>query len=113
MTIYKIVDPTEWAQAAGHDFYAGSALDRKDGFLHFSTAAQLSGTLAKYYAQAASVMLVAIDETRLGADLRFEPSRDGDLFPHLYAELPLSAVVWAEEVARGNDGAFLLPGSCV
>lgn len=110
MTIYKIVDPDEWAEAETLGRYAGSAKDREDGYLHFSTAAQLSGTLAKYYANATALMLVAIDETRLRANLRYEPARDGDLFPHLYEPLPLSAVIWAEAISRGNDGAFALPG---
>jgi len=110
MTIYKIVDPDEWAEAAALGRYAGSAKDREDGYLHFSTAAQLCGTLAKYYANATMLMLVSIDETRLTTNLRYEPARDGDLFPHLYEPLPLSAVIWAEPITRGDNGAFVLPG---
>jgi len=109
--IYKICHPGEWSPAAPS--YTGSAKDRADGFLHFSTAAQLPGTLARYYADANSLLLVAVKAAALGAALRYEASTGGALFPHLYAALPLTAVAWSETIAKGPDGVFVLPAACV
>ena len=104
--IFKICSREEWAAAEPAGTYAGTALDAKDGFIHFSQAAQVAGTLAKYYAGVDGLVLVAIDEN--GLDIRWEPARDGQLFPHLYAELPLAQVVWVKPLRRGSDGAFVL-----
>lgn len=105
--IYKIVHAAEWSAASGS--YAGSEKDRADGFLHFSTAAQIPGTLALYYAGVRDLVLVAVDEAALGAALKYEPSRDGALFPHLYAPLPLSAVVWARPIGFDPARGHILP----
>jgi len=110
--IYKICPAPEWAQAQQQRMLTGSALDRKDGFLHFSTRAQLPATLARHFADADAVVLLAVDESGLGEALRFEPSRDGALFPHLYGPLPRTAVVWAKPLTRGSDGVFTLPLEC-
>jgi len=109
--IYKICPPEEWAAADGE--YCGSPVDLRDGFIHFSTAEQLSGTLAKHYVAANTLVLVAVRAAALGDALRYEPSRDGALFPHLYAPLPLTAVVWSETITRVPDGAFVLPPACL
>lgn len=109
--IYKICHKDDWAGIGTH--YAGSAKDREDGFIHFSMAEQLPGTLARWYGDAERLMLVAVDAAKLGDGLRYEPSRDGALFPHLYAELPLSAVLWAKEIVKGADGVFALPPETV
>jgi uncharacterized protein (DUF952 family) len=108
-TIYKICDRTLWraAQAAGQ--LVGSAADRRDGFIHFSTAAQLPGTAAIHFAGLTDLILVAADAGALHADLKWEPSRDGQLFPHLYAALPLSAVLWARPLADEVGGRRPLP----
>lgn len=111
--IYKLCSPADWAAAQPAGIYPGSAKDREDGFIHFSTAEQLPGTLAKYYAEAKELVLVAVKEAALGEALRYEPSRDNALFPHLYAELPLSAVEWAAAITKGSDGVFVLPKECV
>lgn len=108
MTIFKIVHTSEWAVVAGGD-YLGSAKDRADGFLHFSTAEQVMGTLTRYYADADDLLLVAVDRDVLGDALKYELSRDGQLFPHLYGALPLQAVRWARPIARNRDGGFVLP----
>ncbi len=110
MFIYKICPQTEWAQAGSS--YAGSAKDKEDGFIHFSTAAQVLGTLNKYYADAGDLVLVAVDPGPLGDRLRYEPSRDGALFPHLYGTLPLTSVRWVKPIARNQDGGFVLPREC-
>ncbi len=107
--IFKICHRAEWERAAKAGAYSGSAKDQADGFLHFSTAEQLAGTLARYYADADDLVLVAVNADGLRADLKFEPSRDGALFPHLYAALPASAVVWVEAIGRDGVGGFVLP----
>ncbi len=106
--VFKIVPRAEW-DAAG-DLYHGSAHDRADGFLHFSTAPQLAETLRLYYAGQDSLMLVAVDEAALGAALKYEhsPSRNED-FPHLFAPLPRAAVRWARPIAKDAAGGFVLP----
>ena len=106
--IFKIVPRAEW-EAVG-DTYAGSAHDRADGFLHFSTGPQLAETLRLYYAGRDDLLLVAVDEAALGAALKWErsPSR-GEDFPHLFAPLPRSAVRWTKLLARDAQGNFIIP----
>jgi uncharacterized protein (DUF952 family) len=110
--IYKICHRDDWAEAERAGSYAGSAKDREDGFIHFSSADQVLGTLNKYYADAAGLVLVAVDPAPLGGTLKFEPSRDGALFPHLYGALPLRAVAWARPIATDDEGQFVLPPEC-
>lgn len=109
--IYKICHPEDWAAAT--NVFAGSQKDKEDGFIHFSTAEQLAGTLARYYADARRLILVAVEAEALGEPLRFEASTGGALYPHLYGELPLSAVAWSEPITKGSDGVFVLPSACV
>lgn len=92
MTIYKICSAAEWAAAEAAGAYRGSAVDHQDGFIHFSTAEQAEETAARHFAGRDGLVLVAVDPAALGDALRWEPSRGGALFPHLYGELPLSAV---------------------
>jgi uncharacterized protein (DUF952 family) len=105
-TIFKIVPRTEWESAG--EAYAGSAHDRADGFLHFSTAAQLPETLRLYYAGQDNLVLVAVDAATLGAALKWErsPSRAED-FPHLFAALPRDAVKWTKPLTRDASGSFI------
>jgi uncharacterized protein (DUF952 family) len=108
--IFKIAHATEWrvAQRAGH--YAGSAKDRADGFIHFSTAAQLAETLRRYYAGADDLLLIAVGESALGDALKWEhASSRGEDSPHLYAPLPLSAVKWTLPIARDAHGIAIVP----
>ena len=79
--------------------------------MHFSTSEQLIGTLEKCYADADDLVLVAVDPKALGDALKWEPSRDGALFPHLYATLPLSSVTWTGEIGRETEGRFTLPSA--
>jgi uncharacterized protein (DUF952 family) len=106
--IFKIVPRAEWQAGSGD--YHGSAHDRADGFLHFSTASQLPETLQRYYAGQDDLMLVAVDAAALGTALRWEhsPSRDED-FPHLYGTLVCDAMKWAQPLVRDADGQFVLP----
>ena len=95
------------AEQAG--IYAGSEADRRDGFIHLSTAAQLAGTAAKHFAGQSDLLLVAVDADALGSALKWEPSRGGELFPHLYAVLPLTAVRWTRSLPEEVDGRRALP----
>ena len=106
--IFKIVPRAEWQSSSGD--YHGSAHDRADGFLHFSTASQLPQTLQLYYAGKDDLMLVAVDATALGSALKWERSLSrGEDFPHLYATLSCDAMKWARPIARNAEGTFVLP----
>lgn len=92
--IYKILRPAEWAAADGAERFSGAPIDLEDGYIHFSTAAQVAETARRYFADEETIHLLAIDPYELPVGiLKWEPSRGGDLFPHLYAELPMRAVV--------------------
>ena len=90
--IYKICTAAEWREAERAGVYRGSAVDHKDGFIHFSTAEQAAETAAKWFAGQRDLVLVAVDADALGRALKWEPSRGGALFPHLYGTLDLQAV---------------------
>ncbi|WP_332639425.1 DUF952 domain-containing protein [Brevundimonas sp.] len=113
---YKLVDRGEWAAARAAGAYAGSAVDLLDGYIHLSDAGQLAETARRHYAGRADLMLVTVDLRPLGDDLKWEASRGGALFPHLYAPLPVAAAVSArplsvdaEGVMRFDDGAVGWP----
>ena len=108
--IFKIAHAEEWRAAERAGRYEGSAKDRADGFIHFSTAAQLTETLRRYYVGADDLLLIALDERALGDASKWEraPSR-GEDFPHLYAMLPLSAVTWTLPIARDVHGTAIVP----
>ena len=108
-TIYKICERTAWRLAEQTGTYRGSPADVRDGFIHFSTAAQLAGTMAKHFAGQRQLLLVAVDAEALGSGLKWEPSRGGELFPHLYAALPLSAVRWTKPLADEIAGRRAVP----
>ena len=108
-TVYKICEQASWRAAVAAGQYRGSAADYRDGFIHFSTAQQLAETAAKHFAKQTDLILVAVDADALGGDLKWEPSRGGDLFPHLYAALPLSAVRWLRPLPDETDGRRTLP----
>jgi uncharacterized protein (DUF952 family) len=103
-TIYKICAQALWRQAEAAAHFAGTSDDARDGFIHFSTATQLAETAAKHFAGAADLMLIAVDAEALGSELKWEPSRGGELFPHLYGRLPRGAVRWARPLADEVDG---------
>jgi uncharacterized protein (DUF952 family) len=109
--IYKILSGADWARFQADGVYPGSAHDQRDGFIHFSTAAQLPGTLAKHYAGQTRLRLLAVNAAAIAAELRWEPARDGDLFPHLYAPLPLAAVTQDWPLGLDAAGVHQLPGS--
>jgi uncharacterized protein (DUF952 family) len=107
--IYKICSAAEWREAEQTGVYRGSAVDRRDGFIHFSTAAQAAETAARHFAGQHDLLLIAVDADALGARLKWEPSRGGALFPHLYGELPLSAVRRVDPLSLGADGRHQFP----
>jgi uncharacterized protein (DUF952 family) len=108
-TIYKICTAPLWREAEAAGVLRGMPIDEKDGYIHFSAADQVAETLRLHFAGAEGLVLAAVDTTRLSGDLRWEPSRGGALFPHLYGALPLSAVLWAKPLALGPDGSHVLP----
>lgn len=101
--IYKILSADEWRAAQAAGAYRGSADDTRDGFIHFSTAEQTAGTYEKYFSGKPDLMLAAIDAAALGGALKWEASRGGALFPHLYGELPLAAVKWSRAIESSAD----------
>jgi uncharacterized protein (DUF952 family) len=107
--IYKICPQALWVQAQQAGIFEGAPIDRQDGYIHFSTAAQARETAAKHFAGQDDLVLVAVDADVLGEALHYEPSRGGDLFPHLYAALPLGAVLWAKPLPLGPGGAHVFP----
>lgn len=108
-TIYKICEQAAWRAAEAAGQYRGSTLDQHDRFIHFSTAAQLADTAAKHFAAQSQLVLVAVDADTLGEQLKWEPARDGDLFPHLYGALPLRAVRWTRPLADEVGGRRPFP----
>jgi uncharacterized protein (DUF952 family) len=108
-TIYKICEREAWRAAEADGTFSGSDVDQRDGFIHFSTAAQVAETAAKHFAGQPGLMLVAVDGDALGPALKWERSRGNGLFPHLYAALPLSAVRWARPLPDEIDGRRAMP----
>ncbi len=103
--IYKILSAEEWQQAQSAGVFAGSAVDHTDGYIHFSTAAQARETAARHFAGQSGLLLLTVDPSiRADADWRWEPSRGGALFPHLYGALDLACVVAVDDLPLGGDG---------
>ncbi len=106
---YKVLTGPQLAQLEENGSFAGSLADLADGFIHLSTAEQLPATLDKHFAGHSDVHLAAVDLAALGGAVNWEPSRGGDLFPHIYAELPLSAVIAYSPLEREENGQLKLP----
>ena len=107
--IYKICPAALWREAERRSAFRGSEVDLRDGFIHFSSAAQAAETAAKHFAGQHGLVLVHVDAAKLGDKLKWEPSRGGALFPHLYGELDLAAVCRVEPLQLGADGTHQLP----
>ncbi len=107
--LYKIVPQALWQKAEAEGVFTGAPVDLADGYIHFSTAAQVRETAAKHFAGQDDLLLAAIDGDRLGGALKWERSRGGALFPHLYAALDLAAVVWVRPLPLGADGRHIFP----
>lgn len=107
--IFHICRREEWEAAERSGRYAGSSQDAADGFIHFSTAAQVAESAARHRAGQSGLVLVAADPARLGSALRWEPSRRGELLPHLYGALPIEAVLSVRDLPLGPDGRHVFP----
>lgn len=108
-TIYKILPNAMWENAKKDGTFHGSDVDRRDGFIHFSTASQAVETAAKHFAGQHDLVLLYVDTVPLGVNLKWEPSRGGALFPHLYGNLALTAVTKAAPLPLGADGSHQFP----
>ena len=104
MTIYKIAPRQLWEAAMAIGSFTGSPHDIADGFIHFSSAAQLRDTARKHFSGVPDLLLIAVPADACGDALKWEPSRGGDLFPHLYATLPVSAALWVRPLPLDADG---------
>lgn len=113
MMIFKIVGREDWGRAASEGIYRGSADDVRDGFIHFSTAEQLAGTAARHFRGVDGLVLVAFDDKALAGALKWEPSRGGQLFPHLYGALPTGLALWVRPMPLAEDGVPRMPEDVV
>lgn len=107
-TIYKILTAEQWAQLQADGKSAGAPIDISDGYVHFSTETQVQETADKHFQGQEDLQLIAMNSSDLGEDLKWEPSRGGDLFPHLYALLSMKDVQWAKPIVLEN-GVHALP----
>ncbi|MET3593258.1 uncharacterized protein (DUF952 family) [Mesorhizobium shonense] len=107
--IYKIAPEAMWREAEKNGAFTGAPIDIADGFIHFSTGSQVRETAARHFAGQTDLLLIAIDQAKLGDALKYEVSRGGALFPHLYAPLDLDAVLWARPLPLGGDGRHQFP----
>ena len=101
---YKIVDASEWRAAVAEGRYDGAPVDLADGYIHMSAEAQLAETARRHFAGCSDLLLLTVDLSKFGDALIWEPSRGGDLFPHLYAPLPVAAVTASRAMSVTVDG---------
>ena len=109
MLIFKIFTAEQWAALDRDGVTHGAPVDLADGFIHFSTAAQLPGTAAKHFAGLDGLILAAVDAEAMDGALRWEPSRGGDLFPHLYRPLAAADVLWSKPLPLTAQGHAIPP----
>jgi uncharacterized protein (DUF952 family) len=107
--IYKICPASAWREAERQGVFRGSPVDIRDGFIHFSTASQVAETARKHFFGQTGLFLIAVDADALGDALRWEPSRNDELFPHLYGELDLGAVTGVLSMRARSDGYHDIP----
>jgi uncharacterized protein (DUF952 family) len=107
--IFKIVPKPLWQEAEDQGVFKGAPVDLADGFIHFSSETQVRETAARHFAGQTDLLLAAFDVEKLGDALIWEPSRGGDLFPHLYAELDPAAALWVKELPLAADGSHVFP----
>jgi uncharacterized protein (DUF952 family) len=113
MLIFKIVAQADWAVAESAGHFDGAGVDRTDGYIHFSTGTQVRETASKHFAGRKDLLLIAVESERLGAALRWEPSRGGALFPHLYRSLARSEVVGISRLPIDASGRHIFPPELV
>ena len=107
--IFKICGEAEWRKAEGVGVYHGSPVDARDGFIHFSSASQVAETAKKHFFGQTALSLIEVDTEALGDALRWERSRNGEMFPHLYGELDLGAVRGVSNLQARADGTHDVP----
>ena len=107
--IYKICRANEWRAAEQVGAFRGAAIDLSDGYIHFSTGEQVAETAARHFAGQGDLVLVAVAAAALGPALKWEPSRGGALFPHLYGALTPDAVLWVKPLPIGGEGRHMFP----
>lgn len=107
--IYHICKIEEWREAEANGAYGGSSQDKADGFIHFSGPDQVVQSAAKHRAGQDGLLILEVDPAKLGDKLKWEPSRDGKLFPHLYGELPVTAIIRTADLPLGADGNHTFP----
>jgi uncharacterized protein (DUF952 family) len=107
--IYKISPRAAWQEAVAAGVFHGAPIDIADGYIHFSTAAQVAETAAKHFSGQGDLILIAINAAALAPDLKWEPSRGGALFPHLYAPLPVSRALAIYDLPLAVDGTPIIP----
>lgn len=112
-TLFKIVTLDLWRAAWDNAVLPHMPIDVDDGFLHLSTREQVEETLRLHFAGKGPLMLIALDESLVADELRWEPSRGGQLFPHVYGDVEKAAVIWAEQMEVATDGTMNLPGQLV
>jgi uncharacterized protein (DUF952 family) len=110
MHVYKIFRRPEWNALCAAGQTLGAPVDLADGYIHLSTAAQVAETAARHFARESDLVLVALDPAALGPDLRWEASRGGQLFPHLYRALRVGDVVWDKSLPLGASGHIFPEG---
>ena len=103
------ISASAWREAERQGAFRGSADDRRDGFIHFSTASQVPGTVAKHFAGQDDLILAMVDLAALGHSVKWEESRGGQLFPHHYGTLPMSAITSHAKLRLGEDGLHIFP----
>ena len=108
--IYHICQETEWNVAKISGIYTGSSQDQKDGFIHFSSGSQIVGSAAKHRAGQDNLILLEVDEQKLGPSLQWELSSNDEKFPHLYGELPIVTVIRSFKLKLNPDGTHSFPG---
>jgi uncharacterized protein (DUF952 family) len=108
-TIFKLCRASEWAEAERSGTFLGSPVDLRDGYIHFSTAEQVVETATRHFAGVDGLMLLAVDADTLGSVLRWDPSRGGALFPHLYGQLPVARVLWVQALPLDPAGQHVFP----
>jgi uncharacterized protein (DUF952 family) len=108
-TIYKICPEILWREAERKGTFRGAPVDLSDGFIHFSTAGQVGETAARHFRGQDGLLLIAVDEETLGTDLRYEVSRGGALFPHLYAALDPAVAKWVKPLQFDGSGRHIFP----
>ncbi len=107
--VYRLCHPDDWRAAVAAGVFAGSEVDRRDGFIHLSGADQVPDTAARHYAAVRPLMLLTVDTHRVDGELRWEASQGGALFPHLYGTIPVEAVLAAQCLAVDREGHLMIP----